>query len=108
MCILAPKSEKSLKKWPQYHDSHQKPDTKYGICYSEPLVSVEPRDLLLAIPWTVCNGLERFWHGFRRVWSAETTQTSVEAVYACSEVRAPVPSRIIFKMMIICSESQNR
>ena len=69
------------------YDVHQKPCTKSKICCSELLVAVESRNSLLVIPWTVCNGLERLRHGFRRVSSHETTKTSVEVRYANSEVR---------------------
>jgi hypothetical protein len=59
----------------QIHVPHQKTDTKR--C-SELLVAFEPRNWLRVIPWTVCKGLARPRHGFRRVSSSDTSKTSAK------------------------------
>jgi hypothetical protein len=91
MCILAPKPTTSPKKWSQNHDPLQKPDTKPWICFCAPLVAFEPRNALLAFPWTVCNGLERLWHGFRRVLSSGNPKTSVDLQKA--DPRGTIPTK---------------
>ena len=86
MCKLVSKAETSPKKWSRDHDPHQKPDTNDWTCWSELLLPSETPNSLLVFPRTVCNGLERLRNGFRRVSSHKTTNTSVEILYAYSEV----------------------
>ena len=101
MCNLAPKAPTSPKKSFQNHDPRQKSDTKTRICCYELRVASEPPNCLLVFPWTVCNGLGRLRHGFRRVSSHETNKTSVEVRYAYSEVQM---SQLLFRITRICSE----
>ena len=113
MWKLVSKAETSPKKWSRDHDPRQKPDTKHWICCSELLLPSETPNSLLVFPRTVCNGLERLRNGFRRVSSHETTKTSVEVVYAYSEVPMrqlcwEIPKSRFWKKTCTCCKSLDR